>query len=100
MWFSSSSSKSAWTEKASQHVTARNAALAFEIPQDALDSKTDEAIISSDIASIVYGIQEKRWSAVEVIYAFIRRAQLAHEQTNCLTEGKRLPQRCLREVSK
>ena len=98
MWFSSSSSKSAWTQKASQHVAARNAALALEIPQDVLDTKTDETIISSDIASIVYGIQEKRWTALEVMYAFIRRAQLAQEQTNCLTEGEPLPEQHLREL--
>lgn len=74
--------------RAAAHVAARNAALSFELKGDQADTSLDKEILSSDISGIVYGIQEKEWTAVQVLCAFIRRAREAQEKTNCLTEGK------------
>lgn len=49
----------------------------------------DQDILSSDMAGIVEGIKEKRWTASRVLHCFIRSARRAHERTNCLTEGER-----------
>jgi hypothetical protein len=72
--------------RARAHVAARDKALAF--PLESTDTSLDKDILTSDISGIVYGIQEKEWTAVQVLSAFIRKAKEAHEQTNCLTEGE------------
>ena len=76
------------SSRAATHVAARNAALAFELKGKQADASLDKEILSSDIAGIVYGIQEKEWTSLQVLCAFIRRAKQAQEMTNCLTEGE------------
>ncbi|PWZ02911.1 amidase signature enzyme [Testicularia cyperi] len=46
----------------------------------------DAEILSSDIAGITAGIKSKRWTATEVLCAYVRSARRAHIRTNCLTE--------------
>ncbi|TVY87409.1 putative amidase [Lachnellula willkommii] len=40
----------------------------------------------NDAVDIVDGVRERKWSAEEVTTAFCKRAALAHQLTNCLTE--------------
>ena len=44
-------------------------------------------VIERTHAQIVSHIQNGEWTASEVLEAYISRAALAHETTNCLTEG-------------
>jgi hypothetical protein len=44
--------------------------------------------LGADTALIVRNIQQGKWTAVAVVTAYIRRAIMAQEATNCLTEGK------------
>lgn len=42
---------------------------------------------TSSASQIVSHIQKREWTASEVLEAYILRATLAQENTNCLTEG-------------
>ncbi|GAC73351.1 amidases [Moesziomyces antarcticus T-34] len=46
----------------------------------------DLGILSSDIAGITSGIQERRWTSTEVLCAYVRATRRAQIRTNCLTE--------------
>jgi hypothetical protein len=46
-----------------------------------------DAILSADIAGLVDGIKEKKWTASIVVRVFITAAIRAHRKLNCLTEG-------------
>ncbi|KAJ9098764.1 hypothetical protein QFC21_004412 [Naganishia friedmannii] len=48
----------------------------------------DHEILESSNTAIVQGIREKRWTATEVLNAFVKRALVAQGETNCLTEGR------------
>lgn len=67
----------------------RDAALAFR-PSSGIQitSETEHEILSSSNTAIVHGIKEKRWTSTQVLQAFVNRARLAQERTNCLTEGE------------
>jgi hypothetical protein len=41
-----------------------------------------------DATQIVRNIEQRKWTAVDVVTAYIWRAVKAQEATNCLTEGK------------
>ncbi|TVY13923.1 Acetamidase [Lachnellula arida] len=51
-----------------------------------LSEEEIEITTGNDAVDIVDGIRERRWSAEEVATAFCKRAALAHQLTNCLTE--------------
>jgi len=44
--------------------------------------------LGADVTQIVRNIEQRKWTAVEVVTAYIWRAIKAQEATNCLTEGK------------
>ncbi|EPQ32148.1 uncharacterized protein PFL1_00345 [Pseudozyma flocculosa PF-1] len=46
----------------------------------------DRQILAADFASITGGIETRRWTAVDVLAAYIRSARRAHIRTNCITE--------------
>lgn len=47
-----------------------------------------EVILGSDIAGLVDGIKEKKWTSTIVVKVFITSAIRAHRRLNCLTEGE------------
>lgn len=48
----------------------------------------DLDILSSDIAAIVEGIKNRRWTSTTVVKAFIRSARRSQEANNFITEGE------------
>lgn len=42
-------------------------------------------------SEIVERIEKGEWTATRVLEAYIARAAIAHEKTNCLTEGTHIP---------
>ena len=45
----------------------------------------DSSLLATEI---VNRIEKREWTASQVVDAYIARAALAHQRTNCLTEGK------------
>ncbi|KIJ66263.1 hypothetical protein HYDPIDRAFT_26628 [Hydnomerulius pinastri MD-312] len=62
-------------------------------PQACL-SNEEKKIVNCDATTIVNGIQEKKYTSVQVLEAFVRVAVRAQDVTNCLTES------CLAEARK
>ncbi|KAG8959732.1 hypothetical protein FRC03_007549 [Tulasnella sp. 419] len=54
----------------------------------ASDADPDMRFLTATVSEIVKRIEQREdgWTAVNVLLAYIRRATLAHENTNCLTE--------------
>ncbi|KAK0566138.1 hypothetical protein OC844_000882 [Tilletia horrida] len=75
------------------HLAARDAALLAPLAIDpnpadvlAVGDERDLAILSSDIAALTRGIQDRAWTATDVLAAYIRSARRAQKRLNCLTE--------------
>ncbi|KZS94601.1 amidase signature enzyme [Sistotremastrum niveocremeum HHB9708] len=78
-------SDSSWKTVASQKTKERDARISKTVTS--LDVfKGAEASLQATASEIVQGIQSGKWTAVEVVHAYIRRAAVAQEKTNCLTE--------------
>ncbi|ORY32022.1 general amidase [Naematelia encephala] len=93
-----------WQDTAKAYVDARDSCIPAElqlsklpastildvrdIPQTCgqLSSLDLEITGSESIESLLATLREGTWSAVDVITAFIKRAVIAHQLTNCLTE--------------
>ncbi|KAN0066365.1 hypothetical protein ACQY0O_000459 [Thecaphora frezii] len=100
-------------DKIQAHLHARDRALALTLPSTpanaSIDSKEslaahnavahstyndmdisiqplDRQILAADIKHITAGIQDAKWTAVDVLAAFTRSARRAHLRTNCITE--------------
>ncbi|SJX60145.1 related to amidase (acetamidase) [Sporisorium reilianum f. sp. reilianum] len=99
--------KSATQKAIESHVAQRDAALRQALPDEGLpaqrllvvqDSKSllhglavglapgDLDILSSDIAGITSSIKAGRWTATQVLCAYVRATRRAQLRTNCLTE--------------
>lgn len=66
----------------------REQALAFRPSGVQVSSDIQQEILCSSNTAIVQGIKDKRWTSTQVLQAFVSRAIVAQERTNCLTEGK------------
>lgn len=100
------SGKSATQKAIESHVAERDAAFRHALPDEAADSRAlvvqdskspyrglgvglaehDLDILSSNIPSITSGIKAGRWTATQVLCAFVRATRRAQIRTNCLTE--------------
>ncbi|TKY90144.1 hypothetical protein EX895_000142 [Sporisorium graminicola] len=101
------SGKSATQKAIESHVAQRDAALRQPLPDEKVagsnqlivqDSTSplhgsvvglaqhDLEILSSDIAGITSSIQARRWTATQVLCAYVRATRRAQLRTNCLTE--------------
>ncbi|SOV03178.1 related to amidase (acetamidase) [Ustilago sp. UG-2017a] len=98
--------KSATQKVIDEHITQRDAALHHALPDESSykepiivqDSnhryfglqvglqEHDLDILSSDIAGITSGIKADRWTATQVLCAYVRATRRAQIRTNCLTE--------------
>ncbi|KAJ1031988.1 hypothetical protein NDA13_002364 [Ustilago tritici] len=98
--------KSATQKVIDEHITERDAALGHALPDESSykepiivqDSnhryfglqvglqEHDLDILSSDIAGITSGIKAGRWTATQVLCAYVRATRRAQIRTNCLTE--------------
>jgi hypothetical protein len=69
---------------AKEHVSRRDAKLkGIEFPP----VEKSERILSSDISSLVRGIEDGEWTSLDLVHVFMGAAIRAQERTNCLTEG-------------
>lgn len=84
MWFFSGSNVAVVAAKREQRATA---IAQVNLNSAIHDVTSDQAIIIRATASeIVSSIKTGKWTASQVLEAFIARAVLAHAKTNCLTE--------------
>ncbi|KAJ7213570.1 amidase [Mycena pura] len=79
MWPFSDQSQALITAKRAQRSTAVSAAPKFSPTQHS-------PFLKASASQIVQHIERGRWTATQVVTAYIARAAVAHEATNCLTE--------------
>lgn len=72
---------------AREHVLVRNGLIEKASHLEQHDDLREE-ILSCDIAGLVDGIKEKKWTSSIVVHVFIAAAIRAHRRLNCLTEGE------------
>lgn len=70
-----------------QHVVERDS-LIEKASRVERHADVEEAILGSDIAGLVEGIKQGKWTATVVNRVYIHSAIRAHRKTNCLTEGE------------
>lgn len=69
----------------------------FQVPDQLLSTK-DRSITSHSVADLLAAIRNKDYSTAEVVTAYIRRANIAQQLTNCITEP--LFERALEQADK
>ncbi|CAD6892028.1 unnamed protein product [Tilletia laevis] len=75
------------------HLAARDAALLRPLSIDphkddllAVGDARDHEILASGVSALTKGIEERKWTATDVLAAYIRSSRRAQERLNCLTE--------------
>ncbi|KAL9936250.1 hypothetical protein V8E36_005092 [Tilletia maclaganii] len=75
------------------HLAARDKLLNETLPIDisaatlrAVGDERDVEILGSDAAALTKGIEERKWTASDILAAYIRSARRAQDRLNCLTE--------------
>ncbi|KAE8224081.1 hypothetical protein CF319_g2977 [Tilletia indica] len=81
------------TQAKRDHIASRDAALLRPLPIDpskddllAVGDARDLEILSSGVVALTKGIEERKWTASDVLAVYVRSARRAQERLNCLTE--------------